>query len=412
MREKGPDESGLLFEVLNRYLADVDAGQAPDRDQLLDEYPDLRERLTVCLDSLEFIRKTERSPRVELAEEVPGGTIGDYRILREVGRGGMGVVYEAEQISLQRRVALKMLPFAGVLDPRHLLRFRNEALAAAALNHPHVVPVYSVGQDRGIHHYAMQFIDGISVADIIRTLKNGGGAKLSGSSSAALEAIAKGQNARSRDYCSAVARLGAQAADALDHAHACGVIHRDVKPGNLLVDGQGELWVTDFGLASVRTRPGLTMTGDLVGTLRYMSPEQTRAGQSPIDHRTDVYSLGAALYEFITLKGAFQGEDAAGVLQDVVGRRPPAPRTLNPAVPDELETILQKAMEKEPNDRYATARELADDLRRFLAHEPIRAKRPTILQHTGRWLGRHKRVVSAAAGALFLAVVGLVVANA
>ncbi|MHC4955366.1 MAG: protein kinase domain-containing protein [Planctomycetota bacterium] len=395
------NESAVLFDVLNAYLADVEAGRAPGRDELLARHPELRDRLATCLDSLDVLHLAGGKSDGE-----PDGTIGDYRILREVGRGGMGVVYEAEQISLQRRVALKMLPFAGVLEPRHLQRFRNEALAAAALNHHHIVPVYSVGQDRGIHHYAMQYVDGISVAHIIEALRQGGGAKLSGSSSSALDTIAEDRSARSGGFCRAVARLGAQAADALEHAHACGVIHRDVKPANLLVDGRGELWITDFGLASIRTQPGLTVTGDIIGTLRYMSPEQTRGGQRPFDHRTDVYSLGTTLYEFVTLECAFSGEDPASVIQQIAHQEPVLPSAINSAVPDELETILLKAMAKEPADRYSTARELAEDLQRFLADEPIHARRPTMLQRTAKWARRHRGAVAAAGVVLFFAAAG------
>jgi serine/threonine protein kinase len=177
-----------------------------------------------------------------------------------------------------------------------------------------------------------------------------------------------------RTYFRRVAELGIQAARALDHAHALGIVHRDVKPANLLVDGSGKLWVTDFGLAHIQSDARLTMTGDLVGTLRYMSPEQALAKRIVVDHRTDVYSLGATLYELLTLEPAFSGSDRQELLRQIAFEEPKAPRRINKAIPAELETIVQKAMEKNPADRYATAKELADDLRRFLVDEPIRAR--------------------------------------
>jgi eukaryotic-like serine/threonine-protein kinase len=217
------------------------------------------------------------------------GVLGDYRILREVGRGGMGVVYEAEQISLGRRVALKVLPFAATMDPRHLKRFHNEARAAASLHHEHIVPVYAVGSERGVHYYAMQFLDGLTLAQLLERQRQGGAAPEGGEpttdcspapapAAGAAETVPHAQETepapREPAYFRRVAAWGVQGAEALEHAHQLGIVHRDVKPGNLMLDGQGKLWVTDFGLARLGAGSGLTLTGDLVGTLRYMSPEQ------------------------------------------------------------------------------------------------------------------------------------------
>jgi serine/threonine protein kinase len=175
-----------------------------------------------------------------------------------------------------------------------------------------------------------------------------------------------------------VAELGVQAAEALDHAHGLGVIHRDIKPANLMLDAASRLWISDFGLARLQDDAGLTMTGDLLSTLRYMSPEQALARRGYLDHRTDIYSLGATLYELLTLQPAIDGQDRQEVLRKIAQDEPVPPRRHNPAIPRELETILLKAMNKEPGDRYATAQELADDLRRFLEDKPIRARRPTL----------------------------------
>jgi tetratricopeptide (TPR) repeat protein len=208
-------------------------------------------------------------------------------------------------------------------------------------------------------------------------------------------------------YFRRVAEWGIQAAEALDCAHALGVVHRDVKPANLLVDGSGRLWVTDFGLAQVQSDARLTMTGDLVGTLRYMSPEQALAKRVVIDHRTDVYSLGATLYELLTLQPAYSGNDRQELLRQIAFEEPRLPRRVNTVIPPELETIVLKAMEKNPTDRYATARELGDDLGRWLEDMPIQARRPTLVQRARRWVRRHQAVVWSAAVALVVTLAGL-----
>jgi hypothetical protein len=184
-----------------------------------------------------------------------------------------------------------------------------------------------------------------------------------------------------------------------------GVLHRDIKPANLLVDWRGSLWVTDFGLAHCRSQSGLTLTGDLVGTLRYMSPEQAMAQRGVIDHRSDVYSLGVTLYELLTLQPAFDGQDRQELLRQIAFEEPRPPRRIHRTIPTELETIVLKAMAKEPAERYGTAQELADDLQRFLKDEPIRARRPTVQQRATKWARRHKGV--AWMGVLLLAVLAL-----
>jgi tetratricopeptide (TPR) repeat protein len=347
----------------------------------------------------------------------------------------MGVVYEAEQVSLGRRVALKVLPFAATLDPRHLQRFHNEARAAGGLHHTNIVPVYSVGCERGVHFYAMQFIDGRPLSDLIRQLRQSeqdrhgsprdeeapaskdrttaypGPAGEATPAGATVQAAGDdtpltSEGRRGRAYYRRVAELGAQAAEALDHAHQVGIVHRDVKPANLLLGSDGRLWVTDFGLAHVQQgEASLTLSGDLVGTLRYMSPEQALAKRVVIDHRTDVYSLGATLYELLTLRPVFGGSDRQELLRQIAFEEPVRPRRLERAVPAELETVVLKALEKNPADRYATVQELADDLRRWLDDKPIRARRPPLRQMAARWGRRHRAFVWAAAAVLLVAAV-------
>jgi tetratricopeptide (TPR) repeat protein len=336
----------------------------------------------------------------------------------------MGVVYEAEQVSLRRRVAVKVLPFAAVLDPRQLQRFQNEAQAAACLHHTNIVPVHYVGCERGVHFYAMQFIDGQNLAALVAQLRAPAAKPATVSDerttayeaapAAATEARAQGTTVvtptapRGRDSFRRAAELMAQAAEALDHAHQVGVVHRDVKPANLLVDAAGRLWVTDFGLAQFKQAEAtLTQTGDLVGTLRYMSPEQALARRAVVDHRTDVYSLGATLYELLTLRPVFGGSDRQELLRQVAQDEPVAPRRVDRAVPAELEVVALKALEKRPEDRYATAGELAEDLRRFLRDEPVRARRPTLVQAARKWGRRHRGAVRAAGAALLAAAVVL-----
>src|SRR5207253_2439161 len=206
-------------------------------------------------------------------------------------------------------------------------------------------------------------------------------------------------------YFRTVVNLALQAAEALEHAHHEGVVPRYIKPANLLVDGRGKLWITDFGLAHCQSQAGLTLTGDLVGTLRYMSPEQALAKRGLVDHRTDIYSLGTTLYELLTLEPAFDGHDRQELLRQIAFEEPQPPRRINKSIPAELETIILKALEKNPDDRYATAQELADDLRRYLLHEPIRARRAGLLHKARKWGRRHPSVIWSG---LFLLLMGLV----
>ena len=324
------------------------------------------------------------------------------------------------------------MPFAGVLDDRQLTRFRNEAQAAASLEHPHIVNVFFVGHERGVHFYAMRYIDGSSLAEVIEQLKQDGDRK---SGSAAVSSVqTKGNpdsNLRSggsdtvpvaalttqysfdrRSFYRRVAGLGVQAAQALQYAHEMGVVHRDVKPSNLLVDHQGHLWVTDFGLAATQATPNLTMTGDLLGTLRYMSPEQAAGKRGVLDHRTDIYSLGATLYEIVTLQPAVPGTDRQDILRHIAEQEPIAPQTRADKCPRDLETIILKSLSKEPRDRYATALQLADDLTRFLESRPIEARRPGLAQSMVKWTRRHRTVVTTAAITFLLSLLVSVVSIA
>jgi serine/threonine protein kinase len=451
-------EDPRLFAAVQEYVQAVEAGRKPNRRELLERHPDIRDELSACLQGLAFVNSAVAridetnagmvgQPDAHTADDVATGRpLGDFRLIRELGRGGMGIIYEAEQLSLGRRVALKVLPLASALDPRHLQRFRNEAQAAAHLHHTNIVPVYAVGCERSVHFYAMQLIEGQSLAEVIRSLRAKGeatavvpgslgaappvlaaflrrSADASGKSSTpeasrtapavapsdSLDQLSALRAVSRSAFFRAVARLGKQAAEALEYAHQQGVVHRDIKPANLMLDVRGTLWITDFGLAQMYADTGLTQPGDVLGTLRYMSPEQASGRAVVLDQRTDVYSLGATLYEFLTLRSAFGGDNRAALLGDIAQSDPPSPRSLDKSVPPELETIVLKAMGKSPADRYQTAGEMAADFSRYLQDEPIRARPPTLRDKAVKWARRHRPLVNAAIAVLLLAVGGLVV---
>jgi eukaryotic-like serine/threonine-protein kinase len=404
----GDDE---LARVLDEYLAEVEAGRPVDAEEWIARHPALADRLRACLKGLQLVEEVAAVSRSTAAERSScdgGPELGDFQIVRTLGHGGMGVVFEAVQRSLGRHVALKVLPFGAAFDPRQLARFRVESQAAAQLQHNHIVPVYSVGCEGGVHYYAMQLIDGPTLAGVVSSLRKGHG---KGESSSFRETTHHSplttHQLHSAEFFREVARLGHHAALALEHAHQNGVLHRDVKPSNLMIDGKGHLWVTDFGLARLQGEGSLTETGDFVGTVRYMSPEQTTANSSIVDERTDVYSLGATLYELLTLEPAFPGPDRQELLRCIAQDEPRRLRALNPAVPPDFETIVQKAMSKDAASRYVTAGALADDLRRFLEDQPILARRPSALERLARLARRRVRVVITVVSLLAVTVIGL-----
>jgi serine/threonine protein kinase len=356
--------------------------------------------------------------------------LGDFEIVREVGRGGMGVVYEARQVSLNRKVALKVLSGGLGLSPKAVPRFRREAEAAAKLHHTNIVPVYATGEENGTHFYAMELIDGPSLDAVIRDLASrerqrpepatpvadapgspqhldATGPYVEGPNPSANGAAALTSSSLSSDghYFDTVAKMVADVADALDYAHKEGVIHRDIKPSNLLLSPDGRLSINDFGLARLLEQPGMTMTGEFVGTPAYMSPEQITAGRVPVDHRTDIYSLGATLYELLTLRPPFTGERRDQLLAQILHKDPKAPRRVNRKVPVDLETICLKAMDKDPDRRYQSAGELAADLRRYVNRFAIAARRAGPVERLRKWVKRRPGL--AAALALLVVAVGV-----
>ncbi len=446
--------------------------------------------------------KDDRHQPTEQAAAPPSSAprqLGDFRIIREVGKGGMGVVYEAEQVSLGRHVALKVLSSSMLIDGRAKRRFEREAKAAAKLHHTNIVPVFGVGEQDGIPYYVMQFIQGQPLDDVLDELKklqfdNAQPAALSGRElgvtrsvgqvsnrdgetrdrkpqinsavpavdvarslltgefhlpfdqddlaavpltvaeacqedhgadglrspvlsdsftlSSSSVALPEGGRDRSklknkkRTYWQIVASIGAQVADALEYAHKQGIYHRDIKPSNLLLDSRGTVWVTDFGLAKADDQQNLTHTGDILGTLRYMSPE---AFEGKTDARSDVYSLGLTLYEMLALRPAFDESDRNRLIRQVTSEEPARLDRVNPRAPRDLVTIVNKAIEREPGHRYPAAGELAADLERFLADEPILARRQTQAERYLRWARRNPVVAGLGAVLTALMVVATIV---
>jgi eukaryotic-like serine/threonine-protein kinase len=466
----------LLADIVDEITQRLNAGETVNIDEYATRYPEIADTLACVVETLILVRQ---SPSIDTtdAPQADGsavGQLGDFRILRELGRGGMGVVYEAEQISLGRRVALKVLPFAAMLDKQQLARFKNEARAAATLDHPNIVAIYSVGVERSVHFYAMQLIEGQSLAEVIDQLRQshlprplgegrgegafgegrGGRSRSEGNRvdeqrgtssenqvssppldgegcrdtlavanlptlhapSSSLQAdtspiahLSTLPDFSSKEYYHSVAMLGIQAAEALDHAHQNGILHRDIKPANLLVDDTGKLWITDFGLARIEQDAGMTMTGDVLGTLRYMSPEQALAKRVVVDHRSDIYSLGVTLYELLTLQPAFTGDDRQELLRQIAYEDPRPLRQINARISPDLETIVLKAMDKDREDRYQTAQQFAADLLAFLEDQPIQARAPLLWQRAAKW-SRRRRPLVVSLGLSLMALVTVSVA--
>ena len=472
------DDRDPVEALAEEFLDRQRDGEFPSIDEYAKRHPELAEEireLFPMIAQMEQLKQNRSSDgRVSMA-----GTqlteLGDFRIIGEVGRGGMGIVYEAEQKSLGRHVAVKVLPKQSLLNPRQLQRFQREAQAAARLHHTNIVPVFGVGEHDGFHYIVMQFIAGVGLDEVIGELRrivlgkeptegrqssagrashvlrnansllNGDfestkNAALETKSSLSISPKSLPANGPSRsgdldtvelladsledepdqadndatateftipistmgkEYWQSVAKIGEQSARALEYAHRQGALHRDIKPGNLLLDGDGTVWVADFGLAKLDEHEDVSQTGDIVGTLGYMPPERLRGDT---DARSDIYSLGLTLYEMLTLEPAFRASDRAQLIHAIVNEQPVSPRKRNTNIPLDLETIALKAIANDPNDRYQTAGEFADDLSRFLEDIPIHARRVSLAERLGRWCRRNKQVAALSATALSLLI--------
>jgi serine/threonine protein kinase len=419
-----PDRTCPSTEQLSAFvLGTLSETQLTDVGRHLDGCPDCEEAVASLEqhgdDVIVGLRGTAASAGIgaETTESRPPSQLGDFRIVREVGRGGMGIVYEAVQLSLGRRVAVKVLPRHFLLGPDAVERFRREARAAARLHHTNIVQIFGTGEQDGLHYFVMQYIAGEGLDSIIYRLKreqekpatataSEGTAhnrqdptsavkRISALAAGAGTAMSPGSEpdgvkptpVSQSGFWPGVARIGLQVAEALAFAHAEGVLHRDVKPSNLLLDPEGRAWLADFGLAKESADTGdLTASGYLIGTLRYVPPERFE-GHS--DARGDVYGLGITLYELLTLSPAFTAYERSELLHQILHAEPPRPRKLNAAVPRDLETIVLKAMDRDPAHRYQSAAALAGDLRLFLDDRPIKARRASEAEKLWRWCRRN-----------------------
>ncbi len=366
-------------ELLDELLLAIQGDDTVRRDQLLQVHPELNPWIA-CLHSLNMfapspVAKISKPVEPEFAativhglSSVSGtastgiGEFGKYDLLGEIGRGGMGVVYKARQRELNRVVALKMILASEWASSDEIARFQAEARAAARLRHRNIVGIFDVGQEHGRHFFAMDFVEGQNLAEVI-----------------SYRPLAPERAAR---WMISIAK-------AVDHLHSQGLIHRDLKPSNILIDAEGEPMVTDFGLAKVfDTDGGGTRTGAILGTPSYMSPEQASGRNSLVTARSDIYSLGAMLYEMLSGRPPFREDNPLDTLVQVLEGEPTLLRNLVATIPRELELICFKCLEKDPKRRYATAAELADDLARYLRQEPVEAQAGGLLQATQRWVRR------------------------
>jgi serine/threonine protein kinase len=395
-----------IDQLAEQFAQRLRRGERPSLTEYEQQHPELAEEIRELFPALVMMEQLKPAATEE-AERQPE-RIGDYRILREIGRGGMGVVYEAMQESLDRHVALKVIPADQRTNPTYLERFHREAKAAARLQHGNIVPVFGVGEGDGVHYYAMQFIHGEGLDKVlrhVRCLRTGQGtlvhdavtvdvapaSSVADSPSPAKPTSTLSGSESEAEYCRGVARLGLQVADGLAYAHKQGILHRDIKPSNLLLDLQGTVWITDFGLAKTEDADELTHTGDIVGTIRYMAPERFEGASLP---QSDVYALGMTLYEMLTLRPAFDDSNRVRLMQRIVHEEPPSPRSVDPHIPRDLETVVLKAIARDPGRRYGTAEELAEDLRRFLADRPVQARRSRLPERFWRWCRRNPAIAS------------------
>lgn len=371
-------ESQPDFDALDAYLERLHAGETVDREAFLREHPELASAVK-CLDALDHLaqpkgEKTSLDNKNSTLEEiVPAAAFprafGNYELIGELGRGGMGVVYKAKQQELDRVVALKMILQRHLASPEVVRRFQSEAKAAAKLRHSHIVQIHEVGQLHGQDFFTMEYIEGESLAQ-----------RLLG---------------RRLDLPTAV-RIVAAIARAVDYLHKQGIVHRDLKPSNILLDADGDPFLTDFGLAKVflRSEEQLTATGVIAGTPSYMAPEQAAGRAEEIGPATDVYSLGAILYELLTGQPPFVADNPLDILLDMLSGDPLLPRRINPKIPRALELICLKCLQKSPGDRYASAAALADDLDRFARGEPPLVRPPRMDQRFWSWTRRQPALAS------------------
>ena len=445
-------------------------GEHPAINDYVERYPEHAAEIEELFPSVAMMEQLKQKKDQSQAQrpapvKTPSGMakeLGDFRILREIGRGGMGIVYEAWQQSLARRVALKVLPTEGIgRSEKQIERFLREAKAAGRLHHTNIVPVFGVGQNKGIYFYVMQLIEGYGLDALLEyhrlqrtrsTAETNGNLALGQTATSApnpgTAAVTRWTNENTQTHRPGedgspeltspvfpedaasnqsdsqglatdpdgrlqlswiqIANIGIQVADAVHYAHLHGILHRDIKPANLLIDQEHNVWITDFGLAKAAGNNNLTQTGDVVGTLRYMAPEQF---EGTCNATSEVYSLGITLHELAALEPAFGQESRMELIRNIIEGAVPPLRNIQPDIPRDLETILQKATAREPSERYATAQDLAADLRRFRDDRPILARRSTTLQKMRHWSRRNRALAISLSAAACLLLITTITAS-
>jgi serine/threonine protein kinase/WD40 repeat protein len=460
MSEGSEHSAAATFDmVAEKFVRELREGRQPSLIEYKQEWPHLADEIDELFPMLQELETHPETSAGSSADRpstagIPS-KLGEYEIVREIGRGGMGIVYEARHHIMQRRVALKVLPRSLSRQKNCLERFMREARAAGMLHHTNIVPVFEVGDADGVYFYAMQYIHGQNLDVVIDELRRISGSRhgqppspAPGDPATAAMTLWQGRADGSvtgkespRDvvpdgpaevpqreagrpratfpasessewyrvgdagdsFFRRVARVGIQVAEALDFAHEHGLLHRDIKPSNLILDTNGVVWVTDFGLAK-NDGENLTHTGDIVGTLRYMAPERFR---DRADRRSDLYSLGLTLYELCTLEQAFDGADRAALIHQVLNHTPASLRRIRPEIPRDLETVIAKAIAREPQSRYQTAEQMAADLRRFVAGKPVLARRVSPAERLWRWSRRHPARAALVLSLLLLLAISL-----
>lgn len=417
MNNEIPELPQSVEEHVEEFLQRRRAGDVRSIAQYLREHPGLGTEFRDLLSAFELLEKDKRGRlgqymgRDKKSETPELFRLSNYEILGEIGRGGMGVVYRALHKTLNREVALKVLPNSGVENPQLLARFELEARASAKLHHTNIVPVFDVGCESGVPFFAMQLIDGLGldrvIVELSRLYRNRNEDPHSTTDIEKRDqVIARFAPWGTEDFYRQVAKIGLQASEALTCAHQHGVIHRDIKPGNLILDRNQNTWLTDFGLAKLN-ESDLTRTGDVFGTLRYLAPERLLGSASP---PSDQYSLGMTLYELAALQPVWEKGDRFSVLERIRQHEPKPLCSMAPRLPRDLGTIISKAMSKNVTDRYATTSELSDDLRRYLDGRPIRARRLGVVEQLVRWGKRNPALAVSVSLILVLLTTGLVAA--
>jgi serine/threonine protein kinase len=410
------DQTRTLEDIVEQFTAEIRAGQSPSVQQFVEQNPTHAEELPDLLSSVAMIEGLKNySPNSSVPDQqfididVPD-FLGEYRIVREIGRGGMGIVFEAVHETLGRRVAIKVMTVGLISNTKHLERFHREAISAASLHHTNIASVFGAGEDNGLHFYVMEFIDGQSVSQILK------GAAIGLDETINLPAVSPppttppsqpiapnrthddlvigDERITSKNRYKWVADTGQQIADALAYAHEKNILHRDIKPANLVMDFHGTVWLTDFGLAKNIVDDALTKTGDIIGTPQYMAPESFSGNY---DCRSETYCLGLTLYEMATLNPAFQNSSPGRMMKAVTTSTPPAPKKVDSRLPRDLATIIEKAIAREPQSRYQTAAEMRDDLRAFIEDRPIAARRMSVWDNVVRFSRRNPLAAGLAA---------------